>query len=136
MFDKKRKPETSAEASKLADDYIVARKEDATNAKDEEEKNAEKRGPAPRWSKGRKNGHLMQDGRQGQVKTGTEKTKMETPRRPRKDLKNREYFNCHEKGHYAFHCPKEAHFCKDSREMKKVTHCVNKERKGLVEGTS
>ena len=36
LFVKERKPKTSAEASKLADDYIVARKEDATNAKEEE----------------------------------------------------------------------------------------------------
>ena len=36
LFVKERKLKTSAEASKLADDYIVARKEDATNAKEEE----------------------------------------------------------------------------------------------------
>ena len=107
----------------MADDYIVARKEDATNAKDEEEKqNPEKRSSAPRWNKGRRNGYQTRDGRQGQVKTESEKT---TPRRPKKDLRNLECFNCHEKGHYAFQCPKDAHFCKVNRETEEVTHSVN-----------
>ena len=59
----------------MAYDYTVVRKEDATNATDEK-KNPEKQSPAPWWSKGRKNGHLMRDGRQEQVKTETEKTKL------------------------------------------------------------
>ena len=135
LFVKERKPKTSAEASKLADDYIVARKEDATNAKgrdSEEKQNPEKRSSAPRWNKGRRNGYQPRDGRQGQVKTEPEKT---TPKRPRKDLRNLECFNCHERGHYAFQCPKDAHFCKVSRETEEVAHSVNVKRKGVVEGT-
>ena len=87
LFVKERKLKTSAEASKLADDYIVARKEDATNAK-EEEKNPGKQNSVPRWSKGPRNSLPTRDGRQ-QVKVDN---KQETPRRPKRDLKNLECF--------------------------------------------
>lgn len=46
------------------------------------------------WNKDPKNSFLTRDSRQ-QVKTETEQ---ETPRRPKRDLKNLECFNCHEKG--------------------------------------
>ena len=42
---------------------------------------------------------------------------------------------CHKKGHCAFQCPKDAHFCKESRETKEDAHSVNVKRKGLVKGT-
>ncbi len=128
LFVKERKPKTSTEASKLADDYIVARKEDAANVKEE----PEKRSPVPRWSKpGQKNGYQTRGGRPQE----SEKAKQEAPKRPKKDLKNLECFNCHEKGHYAFQCPKDAHFCKDSRETTEDAHSIDVKRKGLVEGT-
>ena len=69
------------------------------------------------------------------MKTESEKTKQEAPKRPKRDLKNLECFNCHEKGHYAFQCLKDAHFCKDSRETREDAHGVDVKRKGLVEGT-
>ena len=130
LFVKERKPKTSAEASKLAEDYIVARKEDATNAKfKEEEKSPGKQKPVLRWSKCAKNSFLTRDGRQ-LVKT---EIKQETPRRPKRDLKNLECFNCHEKGHCAFQCPRTAHFYKESRETKEDAHSVNvKKREKLL----
>ena len=128
LFVKERKPKTSAEASKLADDYIVARKEDATNAK-VEEKSPEKQSPAPRWNKGQKNGYVTRDVKQ-KTKTDLEKTKLETPRRSKRDLKNLECFVM-TRGTMHFNVQR-MHISARTAERQRKTATVK--RKGLVEG--
>lgn len=101
-FVRERKPKTSEEASKLADDYIVARKEDAANVKSKGKRNPEMHN---RYGGFRGNGQPPRESRSGQGKTDKEKARQENPRNPRRDPKNVECFNCHEKGNYAFQCP-------------------------------
>ena len=62
IFVKERKPRTSVEAGRLADDYIAARKEDAAE-KGEEEKSPDRR-QSLRCGKCRKFGHSARDCRQ------------------------------------------------------------------------
>ena len=55
---KERKPKLSAEAGRLADDYIIARKENAARIEKEEDKEVPDRRLPPRCGKCRKLGHI------------------------------------------------------------------------------
>ena len=131
IFVKEREPRTSMEAGRLADDYIVARKDEAAE-KGEEEKAPDRR-QSLRCGKCRKLGHLARDCRQSQPKLEREKDKGEAARRP-KDI---ECFNCHQKGHYASNCPSNALFCSERLPGKvgeQTRTGTELTRKGSVEG--
>ena len=55
----------------------------------------------PYCGKCRKFGHMACDCRQVQSRVEWEKEKSEVPKKPRKDLKDVEWYNCHQKGHYS-----------------------------------
>ena len=135
IFVKERKPRTSMEAGRLADDYIAARKDEAAE-KGEEEKAPDRR-QSLRCGKCRKLGHLARDCRQSQPKLEREKDKGEAARRPKRDLKDIECFNCHQKGHYASNCPSNALFCREKLPGKvgeQTRTGTELTRKGSVEG--
>ena len=58
VFVKESKPKSSAEAGRLADDYIIARKENAAGIEKEEDKKVPDRRLPPRCGKCRKLGHI------------------------------------------------------------------------------
>ena len=93
IFVKERKPNTSAEAGGLADDYIIARKENAAGVEKEEERKVSDRRLPPRCGKCRKLGHVARECRQTQPRFERERERPEVPRRPRKDLKDIECYN-------------------------------------------
>ena len=135
IFVKERKPRTSVEAGRLADDYIAARKEDAAE-KGEEEKSPDRR-QSLRCGKCRKFGHSARDCRQSLPKWEREKDKREAGKKPKRDLKDIECFNCHQKGHYASNCPSNALFCREKLPGKVAEQAMTSTgltRKGSVEG--
>ena len=67
----------------------------------------------PMWYKCWKLGHLERDCRQSRPKLARGKDKGEAARKPKRDLKDIECFNCHQKGHYASNCPSNALFCRE-----------------------
>ena len=83
VFVKERKPKSSAEAGRLADDYIIARKENAAGIEKEEDKKVPDRRLPPRCGKCRKLGHMARDCRQTQARFEREKEKAEVLRKPR-----------------------------------------------------
>ena len=123
------------EAGRLADDYIAARKDEAAE-KGEEEK-APDRCQFLRCGKCRKLGHLARDCRQSQPKLEREKDKGEAARKAKRDLKDIEGFNCHQKGHFASNCPSNALFCRKKLPGKvgeQTRTSTELTRKGSVEG--
>lgn len=137
IFVKERKPKTSAEAGRLADDYIAARKENAAAVEKEDGKKVLDRRQPLRCGKCRKLGHLARDCRQTLQPRVERET--EAQRRPRKDLKDVECYNCHKKGHYSSNCPSNALFCRErppGKVVEQKTACHGLKRKGTVEGTA
>ena len=123
------------EAGRLADDYIATRKDEAAE-KGEEEK-APDRCQFLRCGKCRKLGHLTRDCRQSQPKLEREKDKGEAARKAKRDLKDIEGFNCHQKGHFASNCPSNALFCREKLPGKvgeQTRTSTELTRKGSVEG--
>ena len=136
VFVKESKPKSSAEAGRLADDYIIARKENAAGIEKEEDKKVPDRRLPPCCGKCRKLGHMARDCRQTQPRFEREKEKAEVPRKPRKDLKDIECYNCHQKGHYSSNCPSNALFCREKSPREGVKQSPELKRSGAVEGTA
>ena len=153
VFVKERKPKTSLEAAELADDYLRARKQNPeATFREEDRKLPEIRPPVGprRCLRCGKPGHLVRDCRKAiprPSEAGKEKepgAKQEKAEGQKKDLKDIECFNCHQKGHYASNCPHRAMFCMERRmdhtghsKVKRNLH-VEKPgiaKPGVVEGT-
>ena len=154
VFVKERKPKTSLEAAELADDYLRARKQNPeATCREEDRKLPERRPPVGprRCLRCGKPGHLVRDCRKAiprPSEDGKEKepgAKQEKAEGQKKDLKDIECFNCHQKGHYASNCPHRAMFCMERRmdhtghsRVKRNLH-VEKPgiaKPGVVEGTA
>ena len=75
-------PETSDDVCRLADNYVVAHKSEMNPEHSSSEPREEKKETSGRWNLGGK-----------------------------RDLKNIDCFNCHQKGHYSFNCPSKVLFC-------------------------
>ena len=103
IFVKEKKPKTSMEAARLADDYITGRKDEV--AEKEEKEKAPDYCQSHQCGKCWKLGHLAWDYRQSQLKLEHEKDKGDAARKPKRDLKDIKCFHCHQKSHYAFNCP-------------------------------
>ena len=122
IFVKERKPETTAEAAKLADDYCQARKHESEKIKIQNAgKPNEKRVPRTCLRCG-KPGHIAKDcwavlPRPNQESNTERNTpaRQARPERRGKDLKDVECFNCQQKGHYSSNCPQRALFCMERR---------------------
>ena len=75
--------------------------------------------------------------RQSQPKLEREKDKWEAARKAKRDFKDIECFNCHQKGHYASNCPSNALFCREKLPGKvgePTRTGTELTRKGSVEG--
>ena len=154
VFVKERKPKTSLEAAEIADDYLRARKQDLGATFGEEHRKPAERHPLvgpKRCLRCGMPGHLVRDCRRGIPKagdTGKEKelaVKMEKPEKVKRDLKDIECFNCHQKGHYASNCPHRAMFCMERRMYhtghSRVKRCQSTDKvgiakPGIVDGTA
>ena len=97
---KERKPKSSTEASQLADDYMQARRleQKETSAQ------ASQRTNITCIKCGLRVGHNAR----------REKSSLHNGGRSRRDLKDIECFNCHQKGHYSSNCPSKAMLCQSS----------------------
>ena len=108
IFVKERKPATSQEAAKLADDFFTAQ----TDAR------GEKRNI--RGNNCKKIGHIAKECKQPVTtsNTASQRPIVESPTtapttRPKRDIKDVECFNCHRKGHYMADCPDNAYLCRE-----------------------
>lgn len=79
---------------------------------------------------------MAHDCRQTQHRFEREKEKAEVPRKPRKDLKDIECYNRHQKGHYYSNCPSNALFCREKSPRVGVKQSPELKRSGAVEGTT
>ena len=143
-----RKPKSSEEAGKLADDYAQARRQNDGRRSDPTKKPMEQKGV--RCHRCQKIGHLAKDCRAskpGDGNRGKDPSGGDTGRQKR-DLSQIECFNCHQKGHYSSNCPRNAMFCRESRLVQDGRSTVTKRwiqrrehesqmvKPGAVEGNS
>ena len=123
LFVKKRKPATSEEAARLADDYISAHKDQRQTV---------------RCNMCKKLGHYARECRDRpelkQDATKTEKESSETKplTRPKRDIRQIVCFNCHKKGHVAMECPDKALLCQSKRSPSTKTNQDQLQRVGTV----
>ena len=120
IFVREGKPETSEDVCRLADNYVAAHQ------------NVEKKVSRPRCTRCKRIGHVESDCRQ---LTSKQEGKKENGDRwksgkPKRDLKDVECYNCHQKGHYSANCPSNAMFCRG----KPMLTQVGVKRAGVVEG--
>lgn len=114
VFVRERRLKSSADASKFADDYLQARKEESD--RETRKKDGDKSGR--QCLRCGKPGHLKPDCHvklvkpQEQEKEQRSTSKYEYPKRNLKDI---ECFNCHKKGHYSLSCPHNAMLCTEHR---------------------
>ena len=136
VFVKERKPRTSEEACKLADDFMTAREELKKERGRESDKKPQGDRQSIRCNKCKKLGHIARDCRQmpnGKPEVKKEREDAEKSLKPKRDLKDIECYNCHQKGHYSSNCPKNALFCHDPLNRRKILQtCL--EKAGSVEG--
>ena len=116
---RERKPKTSEEASQLADDYVQVR---GRNPKNLGKKPVERQAACVTCGKP---GHQARDcwsnkptAGQGKANNGANPPGR-AGQRPRKDLKDTECFNCHQKGHYSSNCPSKAMLCRGGRKERR-----------------
>ena len=141
IFVKERKPSTSEEAAKLADDYWQARKSSFGEKKQSYGK------PGGKYChKCSRTGHLAKDCKRNgnkQPEGSEEKTTVIKQDRVKKDLKDIECFNCHLMGHYSSNCPQRALYCMERRMNHQGGSIISKRRvldnpgvtkPGIVEG--
>ena len=126
VFVRDRKPKTSAEAGKLADDYFTARREARGDKKLQK--------PVVRCETCKKLGHTASECRRDMYTKATpaaEKGKEETPKtRPKRDLNAITCFNCQKKGHFSYDCPSNALLCQEAAMRPRI----ETKRAGTVEG--
>ena len=122
VFVKERQPKTSKEAGKIADDYFQARKENLHGHGDKgvnRGKSGDKSGEKSKIKCSRcgKLGHCERDCRVRLTTCDSEKKERYDGKTKviRRDFKDVECFNCHNKGHYSSHCPRNAMFCTESK---------------------
>ena len=146
IFVRERKPKSSAEAAKLADDYWQARK--PTFGK-RAGYSRQPQGGVKQCQTCGKLGHLAKDCR----RNGSKPQESQTPEartpgnmqtRGKKDLKDIECFNCRKKGHYASNCPEQKVLFSMERRMDHKGQSILKKtqvmsnpsvsKAGLVEG--
>ena len=139
-FVKERKTETSEGAAKLADDYWQARKSNCGDKRPNFGKQHQL--GAKHCQICGKPGHLANDHRKGFFKSQDPSGEKTTPSvkqgRGKKDLKEIECFNCHQKGHYVSNCPQRALFCMERQMDHKGQSIMKKsqvqDNPGMVEG--
>ena len=132
---RERKPKTSAEASQLVDDYIQARKQNPKSTSQHgSKKSTEKQATCDKCGKV---GHQTKDcwstkpaAAQGKGSDGTNTTPRQGQRN-RRDLKDVECFNCHQKGHFSSNCPSKAMLCRGNRRGRSRRDVT---RTGVIEG--
>ncbi len=134
IYVKERKPKSSEEGGKFADDSVQARKPEEANEKKKSDKTIVKHC----HSCGNP-GHLVKDCRVKMAKNGEQVW----PAKLKKDLREVECYNCHKKGHYSSNCPKNAMFCTERRvnhhgnsSLEKKQACAQPDvvKRGSVEG--
>ena len=114
LFVRERKPATSEEAGTLADDFLLARRENKSEVeKQSQDSRKANNDKAPRYcQRCGIPGHVAKD---CQVKLGKSGEQKDQSAGPRRDLKEVECFNCRKKGHYSSNCPHQAMFCTEGR---------------------
>ena len=115
-----RKGEKTKEACKLVDDYVAARKEHQAG---KHLQAAGTHNQKPRLN-------IRLDNNKKEAK---EKGKPVKNGKPKRDLKDIECYNCHQKGHYSSKCPSNALFCRVQVKPRKYTQAELKKH-GVVEG--
>ena len=113
---KERKPKTSMEAGQLADDYVQARKREASVPVSQ--KSVDVPTHLRCCQRCGKPGHHARECWTVFRPHDQERSKPDTSKtleRPKRDLKDIECFNCHKKGHYSSNCPHNAMFCGEKR---------------------
>ena len=106
------------QAAKLADSYLQARKEDLANMELNRKEGDKSRRCCLHCGKP---GHLARKCRVQVVEQSQKRDKVldcstsSRNDRPRRDLKEVQYYNCHKKGHYSANCPHNALFSTERR---------------------
>ena len=111
VFIRERKPKTSKEAGRLADDFFQARKESGSERDRRSQETRRQEKPGRHCLKCGIAGHIARDCR---TKTEKSEDQKEKPKSKR-DLKDIECFNCRKKGHYSMNCPHHAMFCTERK---------------------
>ena len=143
---KERKPKISVEAGELADDYAQARKSNVKGAQQLKSKREERQTQPLRCHSCGKVGHIARDYRMGAKPRDHVKDRGASQRPPekfRRDLKDIQCFNCHQKGHYSSNCPHNAMYCRGNKAERKdkVIYKVEKSdtemlKAGIIEGNA
>ena len=111
VFIRERKPSSSEEAGRLADDYFRARKESVSERDRRSQESRRQEKPGRHCLKCGNSGHHARDCRTKMEKANDWREKP----KPKWDPKDIECHNCHKKGHYSFNCPHRAMFCTERK---------------------